>query len=98
MSVAAGAILDRRATAVTRPSNSRTGSSLLRWCSALAPQRLDHGPQVLVVGFEPRKLLGVAERRFLIAGIAAEADQRAECVAILGMLGETVLEHLERLL
>src|SRR6476646_1930392 len=63
----------------------------------LAPQRLDQGLELDIVRLNPRKLFGIVQRARDIPLIATISDQRGERVVIARMLGEVVLERLDRI-
>src|SRR5262245_50189535 len=62
-----------------------------------ALKRPDEGGHLAVIGRDPREPLGVCERRRKLAGVAMEADEREQRVAIGGMARQILLESRHRL-
>src|SRR5262245_46467586 len=76
--------------------------SLFRASSRTRPfdpalKSLDEAGHVAVIGRDPREPLGIFERRRKLAGIAIEADEREQRVAIGRMARQSLLENRHRL-
>ena len=63
----------------------------------LTPQRLDQALELGVCWLNPGQLLGISERGSNISGLATEADQRKQHVAIIWMTCKVLLENIHGL-